>query len=592
MATTELKDPPFHLNPHTSVRLAQLPSASTASSLAATPPTSPPAGSGCGAHHHYNNHNHQLASDIQVHSTAKHHNHQALASTDSNGRSFPPPVLGPLVPHPGKTLSPEEAAAAADREVNGNYYAHSANPSPLVLKPGLDLPGKDPNPLNLNGPSSNSSPELVLKMPGYACRYGSEDLASGNQMGSVLRNGGDSYGIPSGNNDNYECSDSDKVKKPLRKNGMRDMDFDAVEQQCGLPYVVTDGALRSLTSSASSLSSSSLYHESKPDTGSHVTFQIGGVANGAHEDNKDANSAASHHASSASSLSSTSSSLYLKRQRSGSATGSYDGSLERIIEDQVSVHPLPAHLLERSLSCSVVEPPSHSRTSTRSSVHDNSDTASCSSVEGMILGGLTSPQHNPSPSGISENLDNVSLSSDPHIGLATAEENGTLSSSNTTDVPSDDLSQNACASSERMTDPSDKLYPNEAAAAIRPKSLDPRSLCLPLPFRFLSGKTSSSSSPTSKGKSVLDAKSPSAGGPTSPNGPRYVGKGRPAPKQSWLLRLFESKMFDMSIAIQYLYNSKEPGVQTYIGKCRVLFDMSIAIQCACLPTSTIPKGQT
>lgn len=37
-------------------------------------------------------------------------------------------------------------------------------------------------------------------------------------------------------------------------------------------------------------------------------------------------------------------------------------------------------------------------------------------------------------------------------------------------------------------------------------------------------------------------------------------------KQSWLLRLFESKMFDMSIAITYLYNSKESGVQSYIGE--------------------------
>lgn len=37
-------------------------------------------------------------------------------------------------------------------------------------------------------------------------------------------------------------------------------------------------------------------------------------------------------------------------------------------------------------------------------------------------------------------------------------------------------------------------------------------------------------------------------------------------KQSWLLRLFESKLFNMSIAISYLFNSKEPGVQTYLGK--------------------------
>ncbi|XP_006805658.1 phosphatidylinositol 4-kinase beta isoform X2 [Neolamprologus brichardi] len=36
-------------------------------------------------------------------------------------------------------------------------------------------------------------------------------------------------------------------------------------------------------------------------------------------------------------------------------------------------------------------------------------------------------------------------------------------------------------------------------------------------------------------------------------------------KQSWLLRLFESKLFDVSMAISYLHNSKEPGVQAYIG---------------------------
>ncbi|KAM4690307.1 phosphatidylinositol 4-kinase beta isoform 2-T2 [Rhinophrynus dorsalis] len=36
-------------------------------------------------------------------------------------------------------------------------------------------------------------------------------------------------------------------------------------------------------------------------------------------------------------------------------------------------------------------------------------------------------------------------------------------------------------------------------------------------------------------------------------------------KQSWLLRLFECKLFDVSMAISYLYNSKEPGVQAYIG---------------------------
>ena len=38
---------------------------------------------------------------------------------------------------------------------------------------------------------------------------------------------------------------------------------------------------------------------------------------------------------------------------------------------------------------------------------------------------------------------------------------------------------------------------------------------------------------------------------------------------SWLLRFFESKHFDMSIAISYLFYTKEPGVQTYL--CNRLF---------------------
>ncbi|XP_063951176.1 phosphatidylinositol 4-kinase beta-like [Lytechinus pictus] len=39
----------------------------------------------------------------------------------------------------------------------------------------------------------------------------------------------------------------------------------------------------------------------------------------------------------------------------------------------------------------------------------------------------------------------------------------------------------------------------------------------------------------------------------------------PPPKESLLLRLFESKHLDASIAITHLYKSKEPGVQSYIG---------------------------
>ncbi|XP_038052133.1 phosphatidylinositol 4-kinase beta-like isoform X2 [Patiria miniata] len=39
----------------------------------------------------------------------------------------------------------------------------------------------------------------------------------------------------------------------------------------------------------------------------------------------------------------------------------------------------------------------------------------------------------------------------------------------------------------------------------------------------------------------------------------------PPPRESLLLRLFESKLLDASIAITHLYKSKEPGVQTYIA---------------------------
>lgn len=38
-----------------------------------------------------------------------------------------------------------------------------------------------------------------------------------------------------------------------------------------------------------------------------------------------------------------------------------------------------------------------------------------------------------------------------------------------------------------------------------------------------------------------------------------------APNKSFLLRLFESTLFDMSMAITYLFSSKELGVQSYIG---------------------------
>ena len=34
----------------------------------------------------------------------------------------------------------------------------------------------------------------------------------------------------------------------------------------------------------------------------------------------------------------------------------------------------------------------------------------------------------------------------------------------------------------------------------------------------------------------------------------------------WLLRLFQSNLFTMDIAIQYLYKEKDPDVQNYLGK--------------------------
>lgn len=45
-------------------------------------------------------------------------------------------------------------------------------------------------------------------------------------------------------------------------------------------------------------------------------------------------------------------------------------------------------------------------------------------------------------------------------------------------------------------------------------------------------------------------------------------------KQSWLLRLFESKLFDSSMAMTYMFNCKEPGVLEYIANKLFSFDES------------------
>ena len=39
----------------------------------------------------------------------------------------------------------------------------------------------------------------------------------------------------------------------------------------------------------------------------------------------------------------------------------------------------------------------------------------------------------------------------------------------------------------------------------------------------------------------------------------------PQPQNFWLMRLFQSKLFDMSIAIGYFFKSKETDVQAYLG---------------------------
>ena len=39
----------------------------------------------------------------------------------------------------------------------------------------------------------------------------------------------------------------------------------------------------------------------------------------------------------------------------------------------------------------------------------------------------------------------------------------------------------------------------------------------------------------------------------------------PQPQNYWLMRLFQSKLFDMSIAIGYLFNTKDSDVQAYLG---------------------------
>lgn len=57
--------------------------------------------------------------------------------------------------------------------------------------------------------------------------------------------------------------------------------------------------------------------------------------------------------------------------------------------------------------------------------------------------------------------------------------------------------------------------------------------------------------------------------PTNLSIKQAAGLNSASSQTSWLLRFFESKHFDMSMAISYLFKTKEPGVQTYL--CNRLF---------------------
>ena len=248
----------------------------------------------------------------------------------------------------------------------------------------------------------------------------------------------------------------------------------SVQLESASPYVVTDGALRSISSC----------QLNKPS----VTFNL-------------ASDMTSHKRDSV-------------RKNTG---GSYDGGLERILEDQVSspsLQSLPSQV-ERSLSYSCAE-------SSNSNANLNSDS------------GEDRTQSGDHPA------DGVDAS-DVNCNPLTSDEDGVARQSGAEEVEVN-FSQNA--SSGEPPDTSSGDVGKLPLAHTKP-------LCLPLSFPFLKK--------SSGGKDKNLNEKPSN---ISPRG----RPSRPAPKQSWLLRLFESKMFSIDIAIQYLYNSKEPGVQTYIGE--------------------------
>ncbi|XP_059167912.1 phosphatidylinositol 4-kinase beta-like [Physella acuta] len=306
------------------------------------------------------------------------------------------------------------------------------------------------------------------------------------------------------------------------------LDLEALEKESGLPYVVTDGALHSLTC--------------------HKCFNthMGVLSTATGEDMHN----------------------LITKKRRGSNNGSFEGSLEKIDEDQI-------------FSDSVNSPSINSLTSSSVEKNDllsnlkNETTESCPNVysfnthnlvNSTMIMSLNSSSTTSSPSSSSPSSSLKDFSPLPQINEILHEENSLDISKYNLTIQSEETllevnqSQNATLGAmDAMEDSrTDKLSPDENSDTVKP--LDSRSLSLPIPFHIL--KHSSNSL---KDRNLTDK--PPAGPLSSQR-----SKNRPPPRQSWLLRLFESKMFDMTIAITYLYNSKEPGVQTYIGNRMFSFD--------------------
>ena len=92
----------------------------------------------------------------------------------------------------------------------------------------------------------------------------------------------------------------------------------------------------------------------------------------------------------------------------------------------------------------------------------------------------------------------------------------------------------------------------------RGRTLDPAGLSLNLPTSLVS-ETANQTEEENRNNLLKQQEGLS---PTA----AWVKDKLPPPRESLLLRLFESKLLDASIAITHLYKSKEPGVQTYIGE--------------------------